>query len=159
RDARAQALQIGVALSARLEPDALVEFSPQYCPDREIAGQYGYYLNDAADLTSEDNPIVLDCRISKHYYGNLDRFDMLKRARKVVEKFPNSHYLVRSIAQELDDPWMAASLLVSAMQDRFLPGFSDKALLQYDLSKEASETVRDDIALQMLSALGEKQPQ
>jgi hypothetical protein len=158
-DTRAQSLELGTALSSRLEPAALVSFSPAECPDREMVSQYGFYLNDAAKLTSEDNPLILDCRINKRYYGNFNRVDVQNRALRVAAKYPNSHYLVRSLAQNLQDPWMSASLIVSAMQDRFLPGFSDKDVLQYDLAYEAMETVRDDVAMQMLSALGEKQQQ
>jgi hypothetical protein len=151
RDARSAAAQHGIALSSRLEPSALQNFIPRYCPDQDLASQYGHWLNDAAELVSEDSPLVITCRLRNGYYGSQNLQSIVDRGLKAAAKYPNSHELVWAVATNADDCWMSASLLTSCLLDRFWPGFSDKASLKLGLAVYCGRTGRDDIAMELLS--------
>jgi tetratricopeptide (TPR) repeat protein len=153
RDTRSEAAQLGIALSSRLEPAALWGFIPRYCPDRDLASQYGYWLNDAAELVSEDSPLVISCRLGKGYYGSQNLQAIVDRGLKAAAKYPNSHNLVWGVAANADDSWMSASLLTSCLLDRYWPSFSDqdKASLKLSLAVCCGRTGRDDLAMELLS--------
>ena len=151
RDYRAEALQIGLALSSRLEAGELDTFIPSYCPDQELAAQYAGWLNSAARLVSEDAPLVIECRLENGCYGSQNLQTIVDRGLKAAAQYPNSHYLVKAVARSADDAWMSASLLTSSLLDRYLPGFSDTATVKANLARYCSRAGRDDITMELLS--------
>jgi hypothetical protein len=159
RDFRSEAAQLGIALSSRIDAAALENFIPKYCPDQELASQYQYWLNTAAGMASEDSPLIIECRLGRGYYGSQNLQSVVDRGLKTAEKYPNSHFLVRDVAESADDAWMSASLLTSSLLDRYLTGFSDKALLTVRLANFCGVTGHDDIAMELLSAEGAHPPQ
>jgi hypothetical protein len=158
RDYRLEALQEGLALSSRLEAGALEGFIPKYCPDSELAEQYPYWLDAAAQLVSEDSPVIIECRLGKGYRGSQNLQSIVNRGLRAAAKYPNSHYMVKDVALNADDAWMSASLYTSSLLDRYLPGFSDKATAQVNLAQFCSMAGRDDIAMELLSGEDPRQP-
>jgi tetratricopeptide (TPR) repeat protein len=158
-DLRDYAQQNGLALSSRVEPSALAEFNPRYCPDADLAAQFPNWLSSAARLASENSAIVIQCRLWHDCYGSETSDAIVERGLKVAAKYPNADNLVSELALKSNDAWMSASLLTSTLLNHYMPGYVDDAAIQRNLAFYCSAVGREDIAMEMLSKGGPQQPQ
>ena len=124
-----------------------------------MAAQYPARIDRAAELVSEDSPLVIDRRLENHCYGGQTRDQIVDRGLKMAFKYPNSHYMCWQLALETQDQYLAAGLFEAGLQDLYLPDrgkTSDNE--QHSLAIACGGIGRDDVAMQLLKAGGPEQP-
>jgi hypothetical protein len=157
-DLRSYAAQNALALSSRVELNALAEFNPRYCPDPDLAAEFPNWLDSAAQRASENSPIVIQCRLWHDCYGSETRDAIVERGLKVAAKYPNALNLVSELALKTNDSWMSASLLTCSLLDRYWPGIDSKSTEKQNLAFYCSRIGHEDISMELLSGEGPDQP-
>jgi hypothetical protein len=158
RDSYRYRLEDGAALAARIEPAELEVFDPRV-GGGTFASKYPQWIDRAAELTSEDCPIVIYCRLAEQCYGGQSREAVFARGLRVAAKYPNAHSMVRDLAWQTQDQFLVAGLLEAGLQDLYLPGVGKEAENgQLALAMICGGIGRDDVAMELLSEGGPEQP-
>lgn len=152
-------LQTGMALSSRVEPASLEQFTLSECPDPDVAAEYPQWLNHAADIATEDSPIVLEGRLRNNCYGSENASATIDRGTKVAAKYPNAYSLIYQLGRQTVNPWMSASLLSCGLLNLYQPGNGKKMNELIGIAHASDEVGRDDITMELLSEAGPTQPQ
>jgi len=150
--------QDGIAMGSRIEVFSLSHFDPQKCGDAALAAQYPERIDRAAELVSEDWPIVIDRRLANRCYGGQTRDEIVARGLKMAFKYPNSHYMCWQLALETQDQYLAAALYEAGLQDLYLPDMGKASDNEQLYLAAACEGIgRDDVAMEVLSEGGPDQ--
>jgi hypothetical protein len=151
-DDHAWATQNGMALASRLEPASLEEFVPALCDDPALALKLPYWLAKAEELVSPDSPLVLERRLRDKMFALDTPEQVIERGLKAAAAYPNSHDLLCYLARETPDRFMAASLMAASLQDRYMPGVSDKENQLANLALNCDQIERNDVAVELLQS-------
>jgi hypothetical protein len=155
--------QNALALASRIEPASLEEFTAALCPDKALAAKLPQWLDRAEALASPDSPTIMDCRFRNECYGSGSgsgsgsAAQLVERALKVAERYPNSHHLLVTLGLRVRDRFLAASLFTASLRDRSLTGTGVKDDEMYDLAWMAHQIGRDDVTMELLSVMGPQQ--
>ena len=151
-------LQKAMALDSYLIEDALMTFFPKLCPDKELASKFETWIRQAERMIGADSPAVLAAQLELAWQKGRLTPEMFDNALQVASKYPNSHALLIAIADILMDKRrgladcdLAASIAVSDVMSRYVPGSKATARYMMSLAAEAMMMIgRNNEAVQVL---------
>jgi tetratricopeptide (TPR) repeat protein len=129
RDTAEKQHQMGLSLESRLTAAALSDFQSDECRDSDLVARYPRLLQHAEKIADPDSPLLLKLEFRRLFKRPAPAPDLLNRATKIAEKYPNSMDLLSYLAEAYRNPLigrgnmaMSASILLAAMENRFQPG-------------------------------------
>jgi hypothetical protein len=156
--------QTVLTLRARLSPVDLTGFSLRGDPSR--VAEYARWIEDVGKLCGEDHPLTLDGKVRLLLNQPAKSPELLARAVKAAQRWPNANFLLLDLASAYSTPEitgrdedMTASLLCASVQNFYVPGLGKGPVSVAELAIPMETLGYYDIAAQLLINDAEPTPQ
>lgn len=135
-DRKTYFLEMARSLEDYVFEATLADFDPKKCPDAALAAQFETRLAEGERLVGKDSPILLHRRLALAT-GPVPE-ETLRLATEVAARYPNHYWFLYELGrayEKQDDPDMAASINLAALQNRYLVGIGSKRHVQANLAR------------------------